>query len=140
MSSKPDEKEAGSGFLLPKSSLDVESGWTCRKCGRTKTGNEIKTLIDDVVREVDACDGGGEHDGGGDHEAELFKVLQKFRKFFHPSHQILTEIRYKLIPTYCRAARKKLDDFPGLNRILNFRILIILGFNVLRQHNDDDHF
>jgi hypothetical protein len=62
----------------------------------------MKDLMDGIKSEVECC---------GDDESSLFGCLQKNRNFLHPNHQTLTDIRCRLIPTFCRGPNSKLDDF-----------------------------
>ena len=91
------------GYLLPRNPLVIYSDWFCAKCSHKQSSAKIQRMIENLKSEVE---------DSTNNEDSLFACLKKCRDLLHPNHQILTDIRWKLIPTYCRGPRTKLDDFP----------------------------
>ena len=102
LSSKSGTDEV-SGYFVPGNPLSETCDWICGSCFRSKSCDEIKNLMEEIDSEVKNSEGD---------ESKLVKNLENFRRLLHPNHQILTELRRTLIPTFCRGGRKKLDDFP----------------------------
>eukprot|EP00092_Neocalanus_flemingeri_P045750 GFUD01051271.1.p1 GENE.GFUD01051271.1~~GFUD01051271.1.p1 ORF type:complete len:551 (-),score=122.42 GFUD01051271.1:56-1708(-) len=96
----------GTGHMYPLHPLDYNSVWVC-KCGHEETSQAVTGLVQGFLDEIKTV-----YENDRYNVSQWLDMYARAKVYFHPQHEVISEIAKWSVPILGRGPGKKLSDFP----------------------------